>query len=823
MGIINYKADPMQLTGSKIESWNGSVTDWLIRENLNPAYIDVYINGELIPNPDYINQDSRLFSPLSEFDSVNIVSTPKGTGLLYAAIAVVASVAVSFLLAPAINPNNSGVVQESPNNTLQAQTNQPRPYQGIPDIYGEPIPYPDLSGEATQEYIEQDKGQAQKTITQLMSVSVETYEVDEVFTSKTLLSQIGGSYTVYQPQNKQAIVPLVRETFSINEIDGQELFAQNQVEAQFSRVANVVQSTDNRVENVAGDEYMLYTNANLSGITDVTLPALGEMVLQENVPNPDPNGIDGVIQYESNITVNAVTQNAGSYEISFTSSNQTVVNQFEKITITLNEQTTIGPFSSETDGSQLWVDFVFPRGLKGTAEVRVDYEIEGATGNVSDSVTYTFTKDSFDSQFFTRKLVSTVGAGKWTVSFTRINDVGGTENPSQVKLERVATIREIQNKNYGNVTLIEVVVPATLQATSLRENKINLRGGRMVIGYNRATGEVDYTLRRSRSGADHILHEYVSVFGKSPDDLDLDALYDIYDNLSDPRLGYFDWTFDDLNVSLGQRIQTIANAARIYLIPTGSKYTFRRDELQMAPSTILTRRDIAKNRTYKYSYKPQMNSDRDSVRVEYVDSSNNTKAFIELKYDETSGQFVEGVGSNPLKIELPCCKEEYNAMNRAQLEIRKLYYLRENISDTFLTGNANLIEQGELIRYEEVYNDSVIGGEVRSFSGAVINLSESVPDGSDLVFEFVNNSGRKSEQLTFTKTGPKQITLNSAPSGMFQPTVNNAKGSSYIISTTTTLSELEYISGAPSYANDGKTVQLTLNKHDSRVYEYDEV
>jgi hypothetical protein len=822
MGTINYKADPIQLTGSKIESWNGSITDWLIRENLNPAYIDVYINGELIPKPDYINQDSRLFSNLCEFDSVNIVSTPKGTGLLYAAIAVVASVAVSFLLAPAINPNNSGVVQESPNNRLQAQTNTDRPYQGIPDIYGEPIPYPDLSGEATQEYIEQDKGQAQKTITQLMSISVETYEVDEVYTSKTLLSQIKGSYTVYQPQNKQTIVPLVRETFSINEINGQELFAPNQVESQFEKTVDVTQSTDNRVETVTGNQWKLYTNANLDGITSVSVPTSGTLkITKVTGSNPDGSPIGQI--FESSITATSVTENAGSYEIEFTSSNQQAIDEFSNIGIVLNELTAIGPFSSETDGSQLWIDFVFPRGLKGTAEIKVDYEIEGATGNVSDSVTYTFTKDSLDSQFYTRKLVSTVGAGKWTVSFVRLNDVSGAEKPSQVKLERVATIREIQNKNYGNVTLIEVVVPATLQATSLRENKINLRGGRMVIGYDRATGEVDYTLRRSRSGADHILHEYVSVFGKSPDDLDLDALYDIYDNLSDPRLGYFDWTFDDLNVSLGQRIQTIANAARIYLIPTGSKYTFRRDELQLAPSTILTRRDIAKNRTYKYSYKPQMNSDRDSVRVEYVDSSNNTKAFIELRYDETSGQFVEGVGSNPLKIELPCCKEEYNAMNRAQLEIRKLYYLRENISDTFLTGNANLIEQGELIRYEEVYNDSVIGGEVRSFNGAVINLSEGVPDGSDLVFEFVNTSGRKSDQLTFTKTGPKQITLNSVPSGMFQPTVNNAKGSSYIISTTTTLSELEYIAGAPSYSNDGKTVQLTLNKHDSRVYDYDEV
>lgn len=817
MGVINFKADPLALTGSKVVEWDRSITDWLSEEGLNPNYITIVVNGQVFSNiVDDPFSSMELFRPLTTFDSVDVIHTPKGT-LAIIALAVVASAAVSYLLMPAINPNNSGTLQESPNNTLQAQTNIARPYQAIPDVYGEPVCIPDLSGEATQEYVQQEKGPAQKIVTQLMPISLETYEVDEVFTSKTPLSGIGGSYTVFQPDNKNTVVPLVRETFSINEIDGQELYAPNQVESQFTKtVDNITEDPQNRVENVVDDEFKLYAGVNLDGIESVTLPTSGKLTFKYYPSQGAP-----LTTVESTIIVSSVVNNAGVWEIEFTSSDQQEISEFVYLSITLNEQTTIGPFDSEVDGDQLWIDFTFPRGLDGSAVVEVNYSVESDQGVHSDSIEYTFSKKSLDQQFYTEKLTSPVGSGKWTVSFVRTNNVGKAENPSQVKVERVATIREFTNKSYGNVTILEVVVPATLQATSLRENKINVKGGRKVIGYNRTTGEIDYTLRRSRVGADHILHEYVSVFGSDPSSLDLETLYEIYDGLPDPRLGYFDWTFDDLNVSLGQRINTIANAARIYVIPQGSMYTFRRDELQDFPSTILTRRDIAKNRQYKYSYKPQMNSDKDSVRVEYVDAEFNKKAFIELKYE--NGQFVDGVGVNPLKIELPCCKEQYNAMNRAQLEIRKLYYLRETISDTFLTGNANLIEQGELIRYEEVYNDSVIGGEVRSFQGNVINLSEEVPDGDDLVFEWVMSDGRKSKQFQFQKLGPKKISIEFNPTGMFQPTVNNDKGSSYMISTVSTLSELEYIAGAPSYSNDGKTVQLTLSKHDARVYEYDEV
>lgn len=819
MGIINYKADPLALCGSEITEYNQSITNYLLDRQLHPDYLTIHLNCEqILTFKECGFVDNRLIEPLKENDVVSIVYTPKGFDpITIAIIGVVASLGVTLLLQPAINPNNSGVTQESPNNTLQAQNNIARPYQAIPDVYGEPVCIPDLSGEATQEYIQQAKGPAKKVISQLMPICIQTYQVDSVTTSKTPLDDIGGTYTVHQPVNGVTTVPSVKETFSINEVDGQELYAPNQAEGTVIFNGSVSESVSKITYDAQADLSTLETDGDLSAFLNLNYPTGGKINFTYNNAGSNDNVDVGVISIEN------VSLSGGIYSVVYSSENKSSYTDVNFIYLTSYNSQVIGPFTSETDGTQLWIDFIFQRGLKGSCVVRVNYEINNGTATHTDYQTYTFTKDSLDQQFFTEKLTSPIGSGSWTVSFVRTNDVSDDAgSPSQCKIERVATIREYTNKQYGNVTLLGVEVPATLNATSLRENKIQVKGGRMVIGYNRSTNQIDYTLRRSRTGADHILHEFVSVFNRDPSSLDIETLYDIYENLPDPRLGYFDWTFDDLNTSLGQRINTIANAARIYVIPKGDTYTFRRDELQAFPSTILSRADISKNnRQYKYTYQPQMNSDKDSVRVEYVDPSINKKAFISLKWDGSN--FVEGDGANPLKIELPCVQEQYNAMNRAQLEIRKLFYLTETITDTFLNGNANLIEEGELIRYEEVYNEDVIGGEVRSFSGNVINLSESVPDGANLLFSYVQSNGKSIAPISFTKTGSKQITLQNAPAGIFSPTATNSRGSAYVISTLQTYSELEYIAGAPKYSNDGKTVQIVLSKHDARVYEYDEV
>ena len=352
MALVIWRNDPTGATGQEIIDHKGSITEFLMSRHFDYEYLTIELNGCAVP-VDKNNPDERLFNELCEFDRVLIINSPKGASLIIAAVvAVVAAVAVTLLM-PSINPNDMGVQKDSPNNNLSAQTNQARPYQAIPDILGEPRPYPDLTGEATQEYIQKEKGQAQKTITQLMVISMEKYEVDEVYTSDTLLSQIGGTYTVYQPVNGVATVPVVNETFSINEVDGQELFAPDQVESQL-KISTPEIDNSGTIIKVDDDSYTITTTLDISEFSKIeSFPVQGKFTTRVKTQNaPQDVTFTALIQ--------SYTDNAGTYTLGIkTDDSVTETDNLVKIDVTVNEKTTIGPFSTPVDGDQLWICLLY--------------------------------------------------------------------------------------------------------------------------------------------------------------------------------------------------------------------------------------------------------------------------------------------------------------------------------------------------------------------------------------------------------------------------------------------------------------------------------
>jgi hypothetical protein len=60
---------------------------------------------------------------------------------------------------------------------------------------------------------------------------------------------------------------------------------------------------------------------------------------------------------------------------------------------------------------------------------------------------------------------------------------------------------------------------------------------RHTISYDRATGQIDYTLRPSRSFADAALHEWIVIGKQDISSIDVATLYAIADSITVPELG----------------------------------------------------------------------------------------------------------------------------------------------------------------------------------------------------------------------------------------------------------------------------------------------
>lgn len=85
------------------------------------------------------------------------------------------------------------------------------------------------------------------------------------------------------------------------------------------------------------------------------------------------------------------------------------------------------------------------------------------------------------------------------------------------------------------------------------------------------------------------------------------------------------------------------------------------------------------------------------------------KAYINLKID--NGKIVEQHASRPKKIQLTGCRNYTQAMNRAQLEIRRLIYERTYIEDEVIY-DVNLVDKGDLVLWSDTYDETIVSGEI---------------------------------------------------------------------------------------------------------------
>jgi hypothetical protein len=793
-------------------------------DGINPDKTRIFVNSKEMQFGD--NPSDELFQPLFNNDVVFVVNEVKDFGIS-TIIAIVAALvsAATVLLLPKV-PGNVGQRKDSPNNNLQGQTNIARPYQAYPLIFGSPRVYPDLTGEPVSEYVSN-----QKIITQLMNVGVGLFDITEVRAGETPLGNFtGSSSTVFAPVAKVVTVPNVTNSFASNEVDGQELLGIN--EGASGTAFNLVEHTANS-STVAG--LTIKIDVTKDTASDALKTAFDASIVAYNIsldytfddgfaPSPGVGAgevtsvvLDGGSMFYTITVINFTgpTLGTGSLDGPYIATEKTGA--------------IIGPIKGAVLSSELWVDIIFQRGLFGTVDIDLTtQELDGPGGTpigspVIDS--FSFSDSTLDQRFFThKKVLPSESFFQFTVQ--RTNDsLQNANQPDQAKLESVRFITKDTNPTFGNNTLIEIVVPATINATSLRENQINLSLTSKLITYNGTI--VVTTPAASRKMADALLHMYVEFFGLDENTLALDELYDIQDALDadDSRLATFDFTFDDLDVSLDERMDAILNVARCFKWLDGDVYRFARDDIRPNASTVITRRDIVTDdeRDYSMSYNPQLLEAFDSVKVEFVDPATNKKSYIFRKIDGI-GDVVAGAGKNPKTMELAGCSESFNAINRAELEMRKLIFQRWTLNETMLPSGM-LLDRGDMVLYAEQYDSVLFDGEILAINGNIATTSESIDFSvGTLVLHYMLDDGTKVGPFAITEVVGQPFQFSSAD--LAQAFVRDSSlgfsiqtGSRYIIGQTVDLDAAQW-TVVEKEAN-GQNVNLTMVTYTDLIYAFD--
>ncbi|WP_407220805.1 host specificity factor TipJ family phage tail protein [Enterobacter sp. CPE_E1214] len=660
--------------------------DWLAANDAN-FHRDLLI----VRNGVKLSDDDELAFELSELDHIQIFDQPKGiVGDILSPIFKVVGQVFSFLAPKPAIANTGGNTVDSPNNSLTGQINTARVYKAKPDIYGKVRSFPDLIQESLFEYIStgvRDGGK--KYVTEWMCIGIGKYDYESVrYSESSLGSMAGAEYQFIQPGE---VIPSINEGYSFDDVDGQEVPGANQGESfpvETATANTVVSGTyaggqlAMKIVKEAEFDYFMglvlphavtftinvtYATASGSVTTDATFSGTLVSAVETNdgaVINPvrwytfTMGDLDGPPDIPTGATINTTTF---------------VLND--------NEALVVGTFFSPVESTQLWIHTQSSLGPKKQTNWKVvlwkiddDYNMIPGTQQTLIFQQTTWHKQDSETFYRTDKIIPTGGFGKYAINLQRTDNSG---DASILKLEEIHAVNVRTNVVHPTDTLVRVKVRATENALGSRDRKYNALVTRHTISYDLNTQTVDYTLRPSRSFADAVAHTWLIMGGQPASSIDLYGLYSIAESFPDERLGYFDYTFDDENDALGDRVQAICNAASLVASWDDGVLTFTRDQKVDYPAAVFNRANM-KTDEYKITYEATLPGGYDGVQVSYVHPTTNNKTYI--NYRVLNGIIVEQEAENPNKLEIVGFRNEFQARERAMRETKRLIFSRTKMN-----------------------------------------------------------------------------------------------------------------------------------------------
>lgn len=825
--MIIISKDPANISGSERFIQNTSLT-WeenlflIFNDGLDPRDWKLKFNGA-----DLDIADLDLSSLPAADDILVMQHRPRGIELgtmaIIALIAGAAALAVTMLM-PTASLTSSATGKTSSNNSFTGQTNLPRAYQAWPDLFGRNRIYPDIFSPSVVEYVNNVK-----TLRHYFWVGRGSHEITDVkYADSDVTSYANSAYNIY---GDGVAIPEVIEQFANEAVNGQELLGTNESELSGISLTETVNSGtfvySGRILTVnipysssASLVYDDFANGNTTASTTFSTTVDTQTI------NYSTTGT--ITSFDINYDILGDPE---SYDITITVSAKptyTTETVTGDIYIETHLDTLIGPYQLSVEAPYIWIDIVFLRGLKGTAAMKSEWWAVDENGDqISGTYQYenfSYSGNTLDQKYFTRKYTPTHGNGTYRFQIRRTNRADTENATNQAKLNALYAVRIKENQIYRvngiGGTAIVVDSSATENATTSSGMKFNAIDVRKIITCN-SDGSVNYTLSTSRRICDSVVHHMHIDKGIPLSKIDVAGLYAIQQAITPVELGYFDYSFDDADVSLGDRVKAMCNAGRILVNREGSKWTFIRDQAQAYPVATFDRRTTA-NEDFSLVISPTNNGGKDCVEIEWVDvEDSNTKKYVRLKWDTANNVPMFGFGYNSYKLTLDGCTSYAQALDRAELEMRKIVYQRKTVSDVAL-NDAEYVWRGDRVRWIDVADVSVGSGEILGVDDVGYVTSDECYFDETSVYKVcvTDELGYASSFVTATKRNDSinGFVAFGLPAVVLRNQEGTQLGSRYFLVKESEVDRHEFILKSKTPTGNGK-YNIDLIQYDDRTYQ----
>lgn len=287
---------------------------------------------------------------------------------------------------------------------------------------------------------------------------------------------------------------------------------------------------------------------------------------------------------------------------------------------------------------------------------------------------------------------------------------------TEVKVKDVYLSYALNKSSYKDVTVIRSKTIATDGAMSLKERKLNCLVTRKLK--ENGTGALVATRDAGQALINLALDIYSGRQMVGIDDIDVKQITAeieaIKSYFGSEIATYFDYTFDDDNLTLEESVGMIASACFSQATRFGTKLRLKFDKPQDYSLLLFNHRNKVPG-TEKRTDRFGMNKDHDGVELEYTSPDDDTRVTYKIPED--------GTAINPLKIVTSGIRTHAVAKTRAWREYNKLLY--KNVSVEFeALDESELLIRDDRILVADNTDVETQDGEIEAVNGLVLTTSQ---------------------------------------------------------------------------------------------------